>query len=101
MKPTRGAVVRRGDTGSYGLVIANDMLHQVSDIVILCTVLRSETMAGHSPHAIPIEAADQHLYAIPVLVHTAPASAVAEVVGTADADQLRSVTRTLNAATSP
>lgn len=100
MSVTRGDIVRRGDTGGFGLIISNGMLHQVSDVVIICTVVRSETMAGAFPHAIPVSTPDQHLYAIPVSVHTAPASAVAEIVGRVDEGHLRDIVRILHAATS-
>ena len=101
MTPNRGDIVRRGDNGGYGIVITNDMLHQVSEVVILCTVVRSTTMADSFPHAIAVSAADQHLYAVPVSVHTAPASAIAEIIGQADEHQLRDIVRILHAATSP
>lgn len=101
MTPARGDIVRRGDTGGFGIVITNDMLHQVSDVVILCTVVRSTTMADAFPHAISVSAADQSLYAVPVSVHTAPASSIAEIIGQADELQLRDIVRILHAATSP
>ncbi|THV41230.1 hypothetical protein [Glycomyces buryatensis] len=101
MTPTRGDIVRRGDTGGYGIVVTNDMLHQVSEVVILCTVVRSTSMADSFPHAIEIAAADQNLYAIPVSVHTAPASAITEIIGQAEEHQLRDIVRMLHAATSP
>ena len=101
MSPARGDIVRRGDTGGYGLVISKSMLHTVSGLVILCAVIRSETMAASFPHAVTVDADEQHLHAIPVSVHTAPASALAEIVGAADEDQLRAIARVLHAATSP
>lgn len=100
MTPTRGDVVLRGDNGGYGVVISNSMLHQVSGLVILCTVARSETMAEAFPNFIRVAAGDQHLFALPVAVHTAPASAIGSVVGRATDEQLRAIVRVLHAATS-
>ncbi|PRY53535.1 hypothetical protein [Glycomyces artemisiae] len=100
MTAERGAIVRRGDTGGYAVVISNDMLHTVSSTVILTTVVRSESMAEAWPNVIGVDAAGEHLFAIPVSVHTAPASAIKDVVGRATNEQLRSIVRVLHAATS-
>ncbi|MCD0446358.1 hypothetical protein LO763_22340 [Glycomyces sp. A-F 0318] len=101
MTPERGAVIQRGDTQGYAVLISNSMLHQASDVVILCTVVRSTTMAAHFPHAIGVDAADEHLLAIPVAVHTVPVSVIKAVVGQATDEQLRDIVRVLHAATSP
>lgn len=101
MRPARGDIVRRSDTGGLGVVISGELVHESCNAVILCTVVRTADPVGDFPKAVLVGEQDADLWAVPASVNTAPIAVVAEVAGRAEAEQLGAVVRAHHMAISP
>lgn len=96
----QGNIVRRGDTGTFAVVISNSMLHTIAPWVMVCSI---NMTADHShPAVVDLDeyAEGKQMRVVPTKLFTVPVSAVAEVIGTATEQQLRETIRIMHAATS-
>lgn len=93
----QGDIIKRGDTGTLGVIISNDLVHRTSGWIIVCSVNLSQAGANMQPALVAIPGGG---YAVPIKTFTIPASAVAEVAGQVTVEQLRKIIRINHAGTS-
>jgi mRNA-degrading endonuclease toxin of MazEF toxin-antitoxin module len=93
----RGAVVKRGDTGTFALVISNDMVHRAVDRVTLCTIMLAPRLGDHAA-LVPI---GDGMTVVPTNLNSVPRSAIAEVLRHIDDDLLAQCERIAQASIGP